>query len=148
MQAAIGRSGFTASKREGDGATPIGRWTLREVLYRADRGSRPRTLLPLRRIRAEHGWCEDPQDRNYNRPVRLPYAGGADSLKRTDHLYDLVVVLGYNDRPRIKGRGSAIFIHLARPGYTPTQGCIALTRRDLLLLLEHAPPGTQLMVLV
>jgi L,D-peptidoglycan transpeptidase YkuD (ErfK/YbiS/YcfS/YnhG family) len=134
-RAALGRAGIRALKREGDGATPRGRFLVRQVLYRADRGRRPRTLLPVRAIRDHDGWCDDPADRNYNRLVRLPSRRSAEGLRRADALYDLVLVLGYNDRPRVRGRGSAIFVHLARPGFTPTDGCIALSRRDLTMLL-------------
>ncbi|MGI9385295.1 MAG: L,D-transpeptidase family protein [Methyloligellaceae bacterium] len=134
---ALGAGGIVSRKREGDGAAPMGRWRLREVLYRPDRLARPRTALPVRAMRAYDGWCDAPADRNYNRPVRLPYGASAEALWREDHLYDVVVGLGVNDRPRVRGRGSAIFIHLARPGYAPTEGCVALQRRDLLRILGH-----------
>jgi len=139
---ALGRSGMKALKREGDGATPLGRFPIREVLYRTDRISRPRTGVPCRVIRKRDGWCDDPSDRNYNRPIKLPSRRSAEGMMRADELYDVVVVLGYNDRPRVRGRGSAIFMHLARPGYTPTEGCIALSRGDMLALLRHLRPGT------
>lgn len=145
--AALGRGGIRALKREGDGGTPPGRFAIRQVLYRADRVLRPLSLLPLRAIRDDDGWCEDPVDRNYNRLVKLSPRSAADRLKRDDHLYDLVLVLGFNDRPRVKGRGSAIFIHLARPGYAPTAGCIALSRHDLAMLLRQARHGTQIVIL-
>ena len=145
---ALGRTGCSARKREGDGATPIGRWTMREVLYRADRVARPRTGLPLRAIRQHDGWCDAPADRNYNRPVRHPYAASAERLWRQDGLYDLVVVLGYNDRPRVRGRGSAIFMHVAAPGLGPTAGCIALERRHLVCLLARLGRGAAVAVLI
>jgi L,D-peptidoglycan transpeptidase YkuD (ErfK/YbiS/YcfS/YnhG family) len=145
--AALGRRGIRALKREGDGSTPLGRFSVRQVLYRADRIQRPRTLLPLRAIRNHDGWCEDPSDRNYNRLVKLSPRSNADRLKREDQLYDLVLVLGYNDRPRMRGRGSAIFVHLARPGFTPTAGCIALSRHDLLMLLAEVRSGSSIWVL-
>jgi L,D-peptidoglycan transpeptidase YkuD (ErfK/YbiS/YcfS/YnhG family) len=134
---ALGRTGCRVQKREGDGATPIGQWRVRAVLYRTDRMRRPRTPLPVRAIRRHDGWCDASVDRNYNRPVRLPYPASAERLWREDELYDVVVVLGYNDRPRSRGRGSAIFIHVAKPGYAPTAGCIALARGHLLRLLER-----------
>jgi L,D-peptidoglycan transpeptidase YkuD (ErfK/YbiS/YcfS/YnhG family) len=134
------------SKREGDGATPIGRFAMRQVLYRADRGPRPRTTLPSRAIRTFDGWCEDPNDPNYNRLIRLSPRYQGDRLTREDHLYDLIVVLGYNDIPRARDRGSAIFVHLARDGYTPTAGCIGLSRHDLLMLLRHAKRGSPIVV--
>lgn len=142
----VGRTGRRALKREGDGATPIGRWPVREVFYRRDRSLPPRTRLPLRAIRPDDGWCDEVSDRNYNRRVRHPYAASAEHLARSDHLYDLIVVLGYNDRPRIRGRGSAIFMHLARPDREPTAGCIALSRRDLLALVASLRPGDHVAV--
>ena len=134
-------------KREGDGTTPLGRFPIRQVLYRADRMRRPWTPFPLRAIRANDGWCEDPADRNYNRLVTLSPKSGADRLTRDDALYDLVLVLGHNDGPRVKGRGSAIFVHLARPGYAPTAGCIALSRHDLLMLLAGLRRGSAIVVM-
>jgi L,D-peptidoglycan transpeptidase YkuD (ErfK/YbiS/YcfS/YnhG family) len=133
-------------KREGDGGTPLGRFPVRLVLYRPDKIPRPRTLLSVRAIRAGDGWCDDPRDRNYNRLVRLPSKRSAEGLMRDDRLYDLVLVLGYNDRPRIRGRGSAIFMHLARDGYTPTEGCVALSRRDLLAVLAEIKSGTTVLI--
>ncbi len=137
----LGRGGRRARKREGDGATPVGIWPMREARYRNDRIARPVTRLPVSPISPHDGWCDDPRDRNYNRPVRLPYPAGHERLWRDDHLYDLVVVLGYNDGPRIRGRGSAIFMHLAAPDFAPTAGCIALREADLRKLLAVAGPG-------
>lgn len=145
--AALGRGGIRALKREGDGGTPLGRFPVRQVLYRADRVARPRTKLPVRAIRDHDGWCDDPADRNYNRLVVLPSRRSAEGLKRADHLYDLVLVLGYNDRPRGRGKGSAIFVHLARPGFSPTDGCIALTRHDLTMLLSELRAGSAIAVM-
>jgi L,D-peptidoglycan transpeptidase YkuD (ErfK/YbiS/YcfS/YnhG family) len=140
-RAALGRGGIKALKREGDGGTPMGRFPVREVLYRADRAPRPRTALPVRAIRAHDGWCDDPADRNYNRPIKLPAQRSAEGLMRADHLYDVILVLGYNDRPRVRGRGSAIFVHLARPGYAPTDGCIALSPADMQALVRQLRRG-------
>jgi L,D-peptidoglycan transpeptidase YkuD (ErfK/YbiS/YcfS/YnhG family) len=144
---ALGRSGIKALKREGDGATPAGRFPVRRVLYRADRVTRPRSVFPLRAIRSDDGWCEDPVDRNYNRLVKLSPRSRADRLTRDDNLYNLILILGHNDRLRVKGRGSAIFVHLARPGYAPTAGCIALSRHDLLMLLAQLRRGSAIYVL-
>ena len=143
---AIGKGGRRPKAREGDGITPLGCWPVRGVLYRADRLRRPRTGLPVRAIRPDDGWCDAPGDGNYNRPVRLPYPRSHERLWRADHLYDLVVILGYNDRPRSLGRGSAIFMHLARPGYRPTEGCIALSRPDMLKLLSWLRPGDRVRI--
>jgi L,D-peptidoglycan transpeptidase YkuD (ErfK/YbiS/YcfS/YnhG family) len=141
-RAALGRGGIKALKREGDGGTPMGRFPVREVLYRGDRVPRPRTPLPVRTIRVHDGWCDDPADRNYNRLIKLPAQRSAEGLMRADHLYDVILMLGYNDRPRVRGRGSAIFVHLARPGYTPTDGCIALSPADMSALIRQLRRGT------
>lgn len=143
---AIGRSGRHPVKREGDGRTPAGQWPLRRVYYRADRGQPPLAGLLAQVIRKADGWCDAVSDRNYNRYVRHPYAASAEHLWRADELYDVVVVLGHNDRPRIKGNGSAIFMHLARAGFKPTAGCIALSKRDLRQVLARCARGATLIV--
>lgn len=138
LPCAVGRSGRSVTKREGDGATPSGSWRAVQVLYRADRGQRPQTVLPVCAIKPDEGWCDAVGDRNYNRRVRHPYPASAERLWRQDALYDVIVVLDHNRRPRVQGAGSAIFMHLARPGYRPTEGCVALARRHLLLVLAAA----------
>jgi L,D-peptidoglycan transpeptidase YkuD (ErfK/YbiS/YcfS/YnhG family) len=138
----LGRSGISHLKREGDGATPAGTWPLRCVLYRPDRLPAPSTGLPLIALRPDDGWCDAPEDRAYNRPVRLPHPRSAEALWRADRLYDLVVVLGYNDRPAIAGRGSAVFLHLAAPDGGATAGCVAVRRSDLLRILVRCGPRT------
>jgi L,D-peptidoglycan transpeptidase YkuD (ErfK/YbiS/YcfS/YnhG family) len=143
---AIGRGGVRRDKREGDGATPSGRFPLRGTLYRPDRLTPPPTRLALRALVEADGWCDDPADAAYNRLVRLPHPARCERLWRADALYDLVIVVGYNDDPVIPGRGSAIFIHLAAPGYTATEGCVALALPDLLDLLASAAPGDMLVV--
>jgi L,D-peptidoglycan transpeptidase YkuD (ErfK/YbiS/YcfS/YnhG family) len=147
LACALGRGGRRALKREGDGGTPVGSFPALAVLYRPDRVRRPLTGLPIRPIGQGDGWCDAPADRNYNRPVRYPYAASAETLWRSDRLYDVVVVLGYNMRPRSRGRGSAIFVHLAKPGYAPTEGCIALKLEHLLLLLRCLRIGSHIKVL-
>lgn len=131
-------------KREGDGASPVGRFAFLRVLYRADRTQRPRTGLPVAAIRPRDGWCDAPADRNYNRAVTLPYPASAERMWRDDSLYDLVVVLSHNQRPRVRGGGSAVFVHLARPGYAPTEGCIALGEPDLRKLLGRLRRGDRI----
>ena len=145
-RAAIGPAGIAVKSGEGDGITPRGRFPVREIFYRADRIAAPRTSLPLRRIAPDDGWCDAPADRNYNRLVKLPYPASAEHMWREDHLYDLVAVLGYNDDPVVAGKGSAIFLHLAKPDYSPTQGCVALATGDLLAAIEQLQPGDQVVI--
>lgn len=143
---ALGRGGIRAEKREGDGVTPAGVWPIRRVLYRPDRVAEPRTRLPITPIREEDGWCDDPADPAYNQPVTRPYAASHEAMWREDGLYDLVAILGHNDDPPEPGRGSAIFLHVARADYGPTEGCVALALPDLLMLLEQIEPDSALHV--
>lgn len=131
----LGRSGIQRQKSESDGATPTGRYPLRRVLYRADKITPPYTGLPLSITQQSDGWCDAPSDPNYNRPVTLPYPASAEEMWRADDLYDVVVVIGHNDAPVVPGAGSAIFLHLAAADRTPTAGCVALAREDLLQVL-------------
>jgi len=131
-------------KNEGDHASPAGRFPLREILYRADRLERPMTGLPLRAIDPADGWCDAPDDPAYNRPVTLPYGASTENLWRADNVYDLIVVIGYNDAPVRPGRGSAIFLHIATDGYGPTEGCVALARDDLLVVLARLESGAEI----
>ena len=143
---ALGRSGIVNQKHEGDGATPVGRFALRLVYYRADRLAPPETGLARRAIRRDDGWCDAPADPAYNRPVRLPFGASHERLWRDDNLYDLMVVLGHNDDPPRPDLGSAIFLHLASPGYRPTEGCIAVALPDLRQILRDCAAGTHLEV--
>ena len=137
---ALGKRGVVPGdlKREGDGASPAGRWLIRRVWYRPDRIDPPETSLPVAPIGPEDGWCDAPEDPAYNRPVTLPYLASHEKMWREDHVYDVVVELGYNDDPPVPGRGSAIFMHLARPDWSGTEGCVALALPDLLSVLKLA----------
>jgi L,D-peptidoglycan transpeptidase YkuD (ErfK/YbiS/YcfS/YnhG family) len=143
---ALGRGGILANKREGDGGTPRGTFRPRQVWWRADRHVRPRTFLPVRAIRPEDAWCEDPRDRHYNQPVRLEAGQGGDRLRRDDHLYDFIVEIDHNTEPRIAGRGSAVFLHLARENFGPTAGCVAMTKSAMLRLLQRIGPETRIVI--
>lgn len=143
---AIGPGGIALKGGEGDGITPRGVWPVREIFYRADRIAKPKTDLPLRAIQKDDGWCDAPGDPNYNRLVKLPYPASAENMWREDHLYDLVAVLGYNDDPVVAGRGSAIFLHLARPDFSATHGCVALSYADALAAIEQLQPGDSVQI--
>ena len=142
---ALGRGGIKADKREGDGGTPRGTFHPLRLWWRADRHPRPRSFLPVRAIGPQDGWCEDPSSRHYNQAIRLGPAGG-DRLRRDDHLYDFIIEIDHNTRPRVAGRGSAVFLHLARDGYGPTAGCISMTRPAMLRLLARIGPKTRIVI--
>lgn len=135
LRCALGQGGIRANKQEGDGATPAGLLPIRRILWRADRGARPATNLPAEPLAPDDGWCDDPTDRAYNTCIRLPHDARHEALWREDAAYDVIGVLGWNDAPVVRGRGSAIFLHLARTGLPPTEGCIALPEVDLRRLL-------------
>jgi L,D-peptidoglycan transpeptidase YkuD (ErfK/YbiS/YcfS/YnhG family) len=143
---ALGRTGIRADKREGDGGTPRGQFRPVRLWWRADRLPAPRTMLPLRRIGPADAWCEDPQDRRYNQCFRRSANEPGDRLRRDDGLYDLIVEIDHNTRPREAGRGSAVFLHVARPGYGPTAGCVAMRRQDLKRLLSRLTPKTRILI--
>lgn len=143
----LGRGGVTIDKTEGDGKTPIGTYPLRHLLYRADRLEPPQTGLPLSPLTPETGWCEDPAHADYNRQIVLPHPSVHDRMTRDDNLYDLTVIIGYNDDPVVPGKGSAIFMHLARPDFTPTAGCVGLKREDLLEVLACCDASSHITIL-
>jgi L,D-peptidoglycan transpeptidase YkuD (ErfK/YbiS/YcfS/YnhG family) len=144
LPCALGRSGTTHRKREGDGGSPVGRFPLLQAFYRPDRGPRPRTGLKIRALRPTDSWCDDPADRRYNKLVPLPFRPSHEEMWREDYLYDIVVDIAWNRGPIQKGKGSAIFLHLARPGFEPTAGCVAVHRRDWRRLLALIGPGTKI----
>lgn len=144
---ALGKGGIGIKQREGDGITPEGAWPLRRLFYRADRMDAPRCFLGAVALHPRDGWCDAPDDPCYNRLVRLPHAGGHELLWRDDHLYDLILVIGFNDNPVVAGRGSAIFLHLARSDFSPTQGCVALERNDALAALAQLRPGDAMRII-
>ena len=143
---ALGESGVTASKREGDTSTPMGCFAIREVLYRPDREEAPDTTIPVAPLEPSSAWCVDPADEGYNQQVALPYEGASETLWRDDGIYDIVVVLGYNDRPIIPGCGSAIFLHVADDEYGATKGGISLSREDLLRLIKGWKADTRICI--
>ena len=146
IKVALGRGGIRANKREGDGGTPKGTFRPRQLWWRADRHPRPSTFLPVRAIRPDDAWCEDVSSRHYNQPLRLAATDGGDRLKRDDHLYDFIVEIDHNIRPRIAGRGSAVFLHLARKDFSPTAGCVSMTRPAMLRLLARLGPETKIVI--
>ena len=143
---ALGRGGIRANKREGDGGTPCGRFRPLRLWWRADRLPRPASALPAQRIGPFDAWCEDPTDRSYNRHVRRSATEPGDRLQRGDRLYDMIVEIDHNTRPRVAGRGSAVFIHVARDGFASTAGCVGLRPRDLRILLRKLSRRTRILI--
>lgn len=146
LKAALGRSGITSFKREGDGGTPRGTLTILHAYRRGERNGHVPSALPLQRIKAGMLWCDAPDHPAYNRPVKAPFAPSHEKLLRQDRLYDICVVLDWNISQRRRGCGSAIFFHLAKPGYQPTEGCIAVSLSDMRRLLPHLRPGTKILI--
>jgi L,D-peptidoglycan transpeptidase YkuD (ErfK/YbiS/YcfS/YnhG family) len=142
----LGRGGIRANKREGDGGTPKGTFHPLRLWWRSDRHRRPSTFLPVRTIGAKDAWCEDVSSRHYNQPVRLASNQGGDRLTRDDHLYDFIIEIDHNTHPRIAGRGSAVFLHLARTDFSPTAGCVSMTRSAMLRLLKRLGPETKIVI--
>lgn len=147
FECTLGRGGITIEKVEGDGKTPIGTYPLRYLLYRADRIAKPETGLAAEILTPETGWCEDSSHPDYNTRITLPHPSVHDRMTRDDNLYDLTVIIGYNDSPPVAGKGSAIFMHLARPDFTPTAGCLGLRREDLIEVLKSCDSSSHITVL-
>jgi L,D-peptidoglycan transpeptidase YkuD (ErfK/YbiS/YcfS/YnhG family) len=143
---ALGRGGILANKHEGDGATPRGTFRLKRLWWRADRDPRPATGLPARRITAQDAWCEDPDDRRYNQPIKIPPGKPGDRLRRDDHLYDFIIEMDHNARPRVARRGSAVFVHVARPDLSASAGCVTMPKGRLRSLLRKLRPGTRIII--
>jgi L,D-peptidoglycan transpeptidase YkuD (ErfK/YbiS/YcfS/YnhG family) len=145
-RAACGSGGVRADKKEGDHASPAGIFPLLYGFYRPDRVTWPKTDLPLTALRPNFGWCDAPDDPHYNALVTLPYPASAEALWRDDGLYDLIVVIGYNTDPVVPGKGSAIFLHVARPDFSGTEGCIAVAREVLVPLMGLLGPGSTITI--
>lgn len=148
FQCAIGKNGMTALKRESDGKTPIAKMRIIKGYQKPTRRIMPLCLVPIKKVGKTDGWCDAVNDRNYNRPVKLPYPASCETMLRQDCLYNIGFILDYNLRPRRQNCGSAIFFHLAKPNYCGTQGCIALSERDMLRLLPFLSTKTRLNILV
>jgi L,D-peptidoglycan transpeptidase YkuD (ErfK/YbiS/YcfS/YnhG family) len=145
-RAAVGRTGVAAVKKEGDGATPAGTYPLVSGFYRADRMAPPRSGLSMRALSPNDAWVDEPADRNYNRLITLPYPAHSEPMWLDDAVYDLLVVIGYNTNPVVSGAGSAIFLHIARPDFSPTAGCIAVKQEVLIHLMPFLGPGSTIAI--
>ena len=131
----IGKKGISSKKKEGDLCTPKGTISIKNLYYRSDRLLKPQTKIIIKKIKKNMGWCNDPKSNKYNSLVTVKEKIRYEKMYRKDHKYDIVVVIDYNLKKPIPYKGSAIFIHLTN-NYKPTAGCIALNKKDLLILLK------------
>ena len=145
-RAAVGAAGVSPTKQEGDKATPAGKYPLPFGMWRPDRIKPPDTSLPMKALREAHAWVDDPNDPKYNQLVELPYPAHVEEMWRADGIYDLLAVVGYNINPTRPGAGSAIFLHIARPNFAPTEGCVAIERSALLNLIPLLGPESTLTI--
>lgn len=143
---AVGKNGFTLDKKEGDLCCPVGEFELRKILYRADKNPAPESAMPVEAITENEGWCDAPEHPQYNQKVQLPFPASHEKLWRDDDLYDYIVILGHNDSPPEPNKGSAIFMHIAKPNYEGTEGCVALKKDDLLEVLAGVSADTKISI--
>jgi L,D-peptidoglycan transpeptidase YkuD (ErfK/YbiS/YcfS/YnhG family) len=146
FRCALGKSGIGEKKIEGDNITPQGIYKIVKIYYRKDRFKKIISKFNLLKIKKNMGWCDDPNSKKYNQLIKLPTKFSHEKLHRTDHIYDLILVLNYNTKPIIKNKGSAIFIHIAKKKYRPTSGCIALNKLNLIELLENINTKTKVKI--
>ena len=142
----LGKNGIGQKKKEGDLITPIGDYPLREVFYRTDRVKLPTLKIPSQSINIKHAWCNDSSFPEYNTLVNLPFKGTHEKMWRNDHLYNIVIVIGYNDQPVFPEKGSAIFIHLAHNNFNPTEGCIGIRESTMKKILNHIEPNSRIII--
>jgi|TARA_B110000444_G_C18747181_1_gene550860 L,D-peptidoglycan transpeptidase YkuD (ErfK/YbiS/YcfS/YnhG family) len=147
LKCAIGKRGINIKKREGDNITPRGKFALKSVLFRQDRVADIKTKLTKIKIEKNMGWCDDPNSKNYNKLIRYPFKYNAEKLYKKDNIYDIIITIDYNYNPIIKNKGSAIFIHIAKNNYSPTRGCIAISKRDMKKLLANINKNSKILII-
>ena len=146
FRCALGKGGIKQKEREGDFITPKGKFKLIKIYYRSDRIKKINSTLKTIKIKKNMGWCDDVSSNYYNKQIKISKKIGHEKLHRKDSLYDIIVVLNYNLNPIIKGKGSAIFLHVAKKNYNKTQGCIALKKNELLHLVSKIKKNTQIRI--
>jgi L,D-peptidoglycan transpeptidase YkuD (ErfK/YbiS/YcfS/YnhG family) len=146
FRCALGKAGIGEKKREGDNITPIGTFKIVKIYYRSDRIKKISSKFGAIEIKKNMGWCDDPNSQNYNQLVNLPSRYGHEKLFKKNNIYDIIVVLNYNMKPVIKNKGSAVFIHVAKKNYQPTQGCVSLKKNDLLKLLSKISKNIEIKI--
>ena len=146
IKCAIGKRGITVKKIEGDNKTPAGRFKFKSIFYRKDRVPKIKTILQKIVIRKNMGWCDDVNSNFYNKLIKFPFSKSAEKFWIKDNIYDVIIILNYNMNPILKNKGSAIFLHVARKNYTPTKGCIAISKKDMYFLISKINTKTKLII--
>ena len=146
IKCAIGKRGITSKKIEGDEKTPKGAFTLKSIFYRKDRITKIKSILQKRQIKKNMGWCDDSDSRQYNKMIKFPFKQSAERLWLERNVYDIIIVINYNIKPTLKNKGSAIFIHIAKKNYNPTKGCIAISKKNILLLAGKIKAKTKIII--
>ena len=146
IKCAIGKRGISRKKREGDGCTPNGTFRFKLLLYRKDRIPKIKTYLKKKIIKKNMGWCDDSRSKFYNKLIKLPFVHSAEKLYKNKNIYDVILVIDYNFKPIIKNKGSAIFLHISKNNYSPTEGCIAVSKQDMKLLLTFINKKTKIII--
>tara|TARA_B100001939_G_scaffold332552_1_gene331660 strand:+ start:555 stop:1046 length:492 start_codon:yes stop_codon:yes gene_type:complete len=136
VKCAVGKRGIKIKKKEGDLITPKGLFKIKRVLYRKDRIGRLNTKLKKTPIKKNMGWCDDPSSKFYNKLINFPFKFNAEKLFKRENIYDIILVLDFNMNPIRKNKGSAIFIHIAKKKFTPTKGCVAISKNVLKKILS------------
>ena len=146
IKCAIGKRGISKKKREGDACTPAGTFKFKRLYYRKDKLSKIKSYLKKIPIKKNMGWCDDPRSKSYNKLIKFPFIYSAEKLYKKESIYDVVLIINYNLKPIIKKKGSAIFLHIAKKNYSPTKGCVAVSKQDMNLLLNFINKKTKLII--
>ena len=146
LRCAIGKRGITNNKKEGDQKTPKGTFLFKSIFYRKDKISNLKSALNKKIIKKNMGWCNDPGSKHYNKLIYFPFKESAEKLWLAKRVYDVIVVINYNLKPVIKNKGSAIFLHIAKKNYSPTKGCVAINKKDMLFLITKINNKTKLII--
>ena len=146
LKCAVGKRGITSKKKEGDKKTPKGSFKFVSLFYRKDRIKKIKSNLKKYVIKKNMGWCDDPYSKYYNKLIRFPFKFGAEKLYLRKNIYDIILILNFNLNPVVKNKGSAIFLHISSKNYTPTNGCIAVSLKDMKLLLKKINKKTSLTI--
>ena len=146
IKCSIGKRGITVKKIEGDNKTPAGTFRFKSIFYRKDRVPKIKTSLQKIVITKKMGWCDDVNSNFYNKLIKFPFNKSAEKFWIKDNIYDVIIILNYNMNPILKNKGSAVFLHVARKNYTPTKGCIAISKKDMYFLISKINTKTKLII--